>query len=43
MKKKVIKKIIAKPENYYVNIHTVEFPDGAIRGQLELADETETE
>jgi hypothetical protein len=34
VKKKLIKKIIAKPENYYVNIHTVEFPDGAIRGQL---------
>jgi hypothetical protein len=43
VKKKLIKKIIAKPENYYVNIHTEEYPDGAIRGQLELTDETETE
>jgi CHRD domain len=43
LKKKLIKKIIAKPENYYVNIHTVEYPDGAIRGQLELSAETETQ
>jgi hypothetical protein len=43
VKKKLIKKIIAKPENYYVNIHTVEYPDGAIRGQLELPAETGTE
>jgi CHRD domain len=34
VKKKLIKKIIKRPENYYVNIHTVQFPDGAIRGQL---------
>jgi hypothetical protein len=29
-----IKAIRKKPANYYVNIHTSDFPDGAIRGQL---------
>jgi hypothetical protein len=26
--------IAENPENYYVNIHTADFPNGAIRGQL---------
>ena len=26
--------ILAAPQNFYVNIHTAEFPKGAIRGQL---------
>jgi hypothetical protein len=30
----LIKDIIQNPENYYVNVHNVEFPGGAIRGQL---------
>lgn len=35
VKKKLIKKIAATPEKYYVNVHTMEYPEGAIRGQLE--------
>ena len=30
----VIAAIRANPSNYYVNVHTTDFPDGAIRGQL---------
>jgi hypothetical protein len=30
----VVAAINAKPGNYYVNIHSAEFPKGAIRGQL---------
>ena len=26
--------IVMTPANYYVNVHTVEFPAGAVRGQL---------
>ena len=29
-----IQLIIKSPENYYVNVHNAEFPDGAVRGQL---------
>jgi CHRD domain len=28
------RKIAASPRDYYVNVHTADFPDGAIRGQL---------
>ncbi len=28
------RKIAASPREYYVNVHTADFPDGAIRGQL---------
>ena len=28
------KAIAADPDMFYVNIHTAEFPDGAIRGQI---------
>ena len=37
IKKKLVRKIGKKPEKYYVNVHNPEYPDGAIRGQLELA------
>jgi hypothetical protein len=30
--------IVAHPRDYYVNIHTGEFPGGAIRGQLRRLD-----
>lgn len=30
----LIKDIGMNPRNYYVNVHTSDFPDGAVRGQL---------
>lgn len=30
----LVKAIAKNPENYYVNVHSTEFPGGAIRGQL---------
>jgi hypothetical protein len=43
VKAKLIEKIAAKPEKFYVNIHTEEYPEGAIRGQLELTEPVEEE
>jgi hypothetical protein len=31
---KALRRIRRHPSNYYVNFHTKEFPDGAVRGQL---------
>ena len=36
VKKKLLKKVAANPEKFYANIHTEAYPDGAVRGQLEL-------
>jgi CHRD domain len=33
-KESVVKAIAGNPANYYVNVHSPEFPKGAIRGQL---------
>lgn len=30
----LIRDILVNPESYYVNVHTADFPPGAIRGQL---------
>ncbi|MEO7570135.1 MAG: CHRD domain-containing protein [Croceibacterium sp.] len=32
-----LKPILAAPGNFYVNIHTADYPKGAIRGQLQAA------
>ena len=30
----LIQELMANPAGFYVNVHTADFPDGAIRGQL---------
>jgi hypothetical protein len=37
IRKKLVEKIATKPEKFYVNLHTGDYPDGAIRGQLEFS------
>ncbi|MDP3550556.1 MAG: CHRD domain-containing protein [Novosphingobium sp.] len=36
MEPELLKKIIATPKDYYVNVHTADFPKGAVRGQIEV-------
>jgi len=35
--KSLLRDIRNNPEGYYVNVHTSDFPGGAVRGQLEVA------
>jgi hypothetical protein len=35
VRSKLLDKIAANPEKFYVNVHTLDYPEGAIRGQLE--------
>jgi hypothetical protein len=33
----LLQDLLAHPANYYVNVHTTDFPNGAVRGQLSLS------
>ncbi|TJY58772.1 CHRD domain-containing protein [Sinimarinibacterium sp. CAU 1509] len=35
MESGIVQRILQNPENFYINLHNTEFPNGAIRGQLE--------
>jgi hypothetical protein len=37
--KKVVKAILKSPGGYYVNVHTMKYPAGVVRGQLETSDD----
>jgi hypothetical protein len=33
----IVQRILANPQNFYINIHNTEYPGGALRGQLGVA------
>jgi hypothetical protein len=33
-RERLVARILANPQNFYVNVHNARFPGGAIRGQL---------
>ena len=35
LKRRLVRKLAKRPQRFYVNLHNAEYPDGAIRGQLE--------
>lgn len=37
IRKRIAKRLRKTPEKFYVNVHNAEYPNGAIRGQLDLA------
>jgi hypothetical protein len=37
----LLRDLLQKPQNYYVDVHNEEFPRGAIRGQLSLTEASE--
>lgn len=37
LKRRLVRKLAKRPQRFYVNLHNAEYPDGAIRGQLERA------
>lgn len=37
--KKIVKAILKTPGSYYVNVHTMKYPAGVVRGQLEASDD----
>lgn len=32
----IVQRILNNPEDFYVNVHNPQYPDGAVRGQLEM-------
>jgi hypothetical protein len=39
----LVSAIVQNPENYYVNVHTTDFPAGAVRGQLAEVESSDSE
>jgi hypothetical protein len=43
VKAKLLEKIAAKPEAFYADLDTMDYPDGAVRGQLALTEPADDE